>query len=172
MKRKRTLIIALLLVAALALGIGYAATTGNVKISGEVYNKPHDLDLVFVSGAKTAVDGDNDVAFAASEVICNNGDKSAIFNVKDIAHDGDFVVATFTVKNNNKYSVTVSDPVVEYTGTDFFTVTTAWQLADGQDLTLVADEELTFTVKCEMDVTTANVLDGDFVVTVNAQSAS
>ena len=173
MKKRRTLIISLLLVAALALGIGYATTTGNVKISGEVYNKPHDLELVFVSGVKTATEGDNDTAFAASEVICTAGSTSATFNVKEIAHDGDFVVATFVVKNNNLYDVTVADtPSIEYTGTRFYDVTTNWALNQDQDLTLAHNEELTFTVKVTMNKTTAEELDGDFVITVNATSAS
>ena len=173
MKKRRTIIISLLLVAALALGIGYAATSGNVKVSGEVYNKPHELKLVFVSGALTATEGDSDDAFDASEVLCTNGATSATFNVKDLSHNGDFVVATFTVKNTNLYKVTLDEtPSVEYTGSSFFTVTPTWTLNEGQDLTLDYEETATFTLKVQMNKTTAEELDGDFVVTVGATSAS
>ena len=50
MKKRRTTIIAFLLVAALALGIGYAALTTNLTITGGVTNAPHPINVVFQSG--------------------------------------------------------------------------------------------------------------------------
>ena len=181
MKKRRTLIISLLLVAALCLGVGYAVTNGNVKVTGEVYNAPHDLNLVFVeSGCSLTaahINGESvtDPATTGSTVSVVDGAISATFNVNGISHTGDSVTATFMVKNNNQYKVKITSIVPEIVGgsaSAFFTVTPTWlggyQLNDELD----AGETASFTLTVEMNKITAEELDGDFVVTVNAQSAS
>jgi hypothetical protein len=50
MKKNRTLVIGLLLVAALALGIGYASTTRDLYVQGTAKTTPQDIDVVFATG--------------------------------------------------------------------------------------------------------------------------
>ena len=100
MKKRRTLIISLLLIAALALGIGYAALSTDLTVSGSVSNAPHPIDVTFQEGSISAGAGLAS-AEAASRVVCTNGAKSATFDVAGLVHQGDKVVATFTVVNNN-----------------------------------------------------------------------
>ena len=54
MKRRRTLIISLLLVAALALGIGYAALSSTLQINGVIENDPANVNVVFTNSTMTA----------------------------------------------------------------------------------------------------------------------
>ena len=175
MKKRRTLIISLLLVAALALGIGYAALSTDLTVNGSVSNSPHPIDVTFVSGAI-----DNTVGLAsareASKVVCTEGAKSATFDVAGLVHQDDCVVATFVVRNNNKYSVTMNNPSISETDTHkFFTATTTWLDAEGNATgtapTLAAGATATFRVTVTMDKNTAETYTGDFVLTVTATSA-
>ena len=54
MKKRRTLIISLLLVAALALGIGYAALSSTLQINGVIENDPANVNVVFTNSTMTA----------------------------------------------------------------------------------------------------------------------
>ena len=175
MKKRRTLIISLLLVAALALGIGYAALSTDLTVTGAVANSPHPIEVTFKTGSISAGEGLAS-AEAASKVVCTNGAKSATFDVAGLVHAGDKVVATFTVVNNNKYAVTLNTPTITETDTNnFFTATTTW-LDDGGSATataptLAAGATATFKVSVVMDKNTAETYTGDFVLTVTATSA-
>lgn len=176
MKKRRTLIISLLLVAALALGIGYAALSTELTVTGSVTNQPHPINVVY-TGENTgliAVDGDNDDAYAASNVICTADAKSATFNVAKLSHNGDFVVAKFEVINKNEYKVQMETPTVSYTGDSFYAVTTYWVDGTGAETTapkLGKNETATFYVKVMMNKTTAESLSGDFTVSIKGTSA-
>ncbi|MBR2952665.1 MAG: hypothetical protein IKC43_06815 [Clostridia bacterium] len=178
MKKRRTLIISLLLVAALALGVGYAYTTGNVSISGEVYNKPHDLNLTFVAEGsaitKQWVEGQD--ATTASSIVVVDGAETASFVAREIKHDGDYIEAVFVIQNQNHYDVKLNDIEVNYTfpsgHDDFFTVTHEWVTEVGQDLTLTHEEKIKLKVRVEMNGVTGDEIEGRFTLTVPAQSAS
>lgn len=185
MKKRRTLIISLLLVAALALGIGYAGLSGQVTVNGKVKNKPHAVELVFVKDASvkitaSAVGTDNGVGGVASTtntLDVTDGHDTATFNVSDMAHKGDYITAHLKIKNNNQYDVVVGEPTTNYILPDgtaqFFTVTTAWidrtgdSVVNEADLTLGHDEVLEFTVTITMigEPTSENI-EGDFILTV------
>ena len=175
MKKRRTLVISLLLIAALALGIGYAALSTDLTVNGSVSNSPHPIDVTFKEGSITAGAGLAS-AEAASKVVCTNGAKSATFDVAGLVHQGDKVVATFTVVNNNKYSVTLNTPTITETDAhQFFTATTTWLDAEGAATTttptLAAGATATFQITVTMDKNTAETYTGDFVLTVTATSA-
>ena len=107
MKKRRTLIISLLLVAALCLGIGYASVTDILDISG----------IVEANGSGMAEDFDGDVYFSAisgntgkaseSRLI---GDKSdnASFHVDGLSALDETVSVTYTIQNDYSSSVWVS----------------------------------------------------------------
>ena len=54
MKKRRTLIISLLLVAALALGIGYAALSSTLQVNGVIENDPANVNVVFTGSTMNA----------------------------------------------------------------------------------------------------------------------
>ena len=175
MKKRRTLIISLLLVAALALGIGYAALSTELTVTGSVTNQPHPINVVYTGVADVlSVDGDSDEAAAASSIICTADAKSATFNVAKLAHNGDYVIGEFEVINKNEYSVKMENPTVSYTGDDFYNVETYWVDGSGvkQDTAPVLTKNQTakFYVKVMMDITTANTMSGDFTVSIKGES--
>ena len=175
MKRRRTLIISLLLIAALALGIGYAALSTELTVTGSVTNQPHPINVVYTGNADViTVDGDHAEARGASNVICTADAKSATFNVAKLAHNGDFVVAEFEVINKNEYKVQMEAPTVTYTGDDFYETTSYWVDASGNQIAapeLSKNQTAKFYVKVMMDITTANTMSGDFTVSIKGTSS-
>lgn len=161
MKRRRTLIISLLLVAALALGIGYAALSVDLTVSGSVTNSPHPIDVVYKSGAIT--DG-NDAAKTASNIVCTEGAQSATFSAAGLVHADDTVTATFTVINRNQYKVTLAAPTVtSNSNSAYYAVST--QLPDNAtSVEVPAGETATFTVTVKMLKNTAEIRNGDFLI--------
>ena len=114
MKKRRTTIIALLLVAALALGIGYAAYTVNMKIGGfATVGAPAPL-VVFesVSGnvTKGTITSSND--FGSGSV----GGQTIDLNLEDFKNAQDSVTVTYTVRNGHDFPVKFSD--LDYTLTN------------------------------------------------------
>lgn len=196
MKKRRTIIISLLLVAALALGIGYAVQTGTVELNGEVSNKPHAVKLVFVeNGSKingSLVTGDNGVTSTSSnnELIVVDGAHTATLDISDLAHQNDYITAYFRIKNTNNYNVTLDedpdkaanltisnkDGTLANEGQKFFSVTAEWIKQDDTDveannLILSTNQTKTLKVTITMTKTTAETLEGRYVLTVTGTSA-
>ena len=106
MKKRRTLIISLLLVAALCLGIGYAAVTDTLTINGSA-----SLD-----GSELVEEFDGDVYFSAypeasgklTESTLSADKDTATFAVEGLNQIGETVVLNYTIKNEYKNPVWVS----------------------------------------------------------------
>ncbi len=115
MKKRRILIISLLLVAALCLGIGYAAFTVNMEIGGNVSVGAPAPAVTFSAVSETLTKGGitSGNEYGKSQV----GGQSIDLNVGGFRNAGDQVVVTYTVKNNHDFPVTVTDPTVSYTNT-------------------------------------------------------
>ena len=92
MKKRRTIIISLLLVAALALGIGYAEMTKMLKINGDaILNQNNDsFEVNFTAGNITQDKGS--VTYSGT---------TADFNIMNIADIGDEATITLTVTNQS-----------------------------------------------------------------------
>ena len=173
MKKRRTLIISLLLIAALALGIGYAALSTELTVTGSVTNQPHPINVVY-TGVTDILDEGTPDAIAASNIICTEDAKSATFNVAKLSHDGDYVIGKFEVINKNAYSVKMENPTVSYIGDSFYVVETYWVDGSGakQDTApiLTENQKATFCVKVMMNKITAESLSGDFTVSIKGES--
>ena len=115
MKKRRTLIISLLLVAALALGIGYAAYTVNLEIAGNVSVGAPAPAVVFSEVSENVVSGG--ISSGNNYGKTSTGAQSIDLNVGGFRNPGDQVDVTYTVKNNHDFPVTVSNPTVSYTNT-------------------------------------------------------
>ena len=152
MKKRRTLIISLLLVAALALGIGYAAYTVNLEIGGNVSVGAPAPAVVFSEVSESVVQGgiSSGNNFGKDAL----GGQSIDLNVGGFRNPGDEVVVTYTVKNNHDFPVTVTTPTVSYTNTDknynnyISIVASDWSnLTDGQIPAKGGTATFTVTVK-------------------------
>jgi len=191
MKKRRTLIIALLLVAALCLGIGYAAQSGYVEVSGNVTNKPHPVKLVFVQDGSslknsevTPVNGSSRVPSTNNELIVVDNTSTATFDISDFSHEGDYAELYLRVKNTNEYDVALrADPVedgsLEITKgagvtEDFFTVDAEWitETGDKDTLTLAEGETKTLKVTITMTDSTGNDVSGSYKLHVFGDSVS
>ena len=119
MKKRRTLIISLLLVAALVLGIGYASITRDLSITGTAKSTPADIDVVFTDGTTVVSansptdDTARESAIVAASSVGSVGDKVISFNAFGLTNPGESVTAVFHVVNNNSYPVTLTAPTVE-----------------------------------------------------------
>lgn len=176
MKRRRTLIISLLLIAALALGIGYAALSTDLTITGTVTNTPHPIEVVFESGAIVA-DESLSSAVGTSSLLLTPGTKTATFDVDGLVHAGDKVVAKFVVVNNNRYAVKLDAPVITETdNNNLFTATAVWVDDQGTPISgnvidrLDAGEKATFKLTIKMDKDTAENYTGTYALSVTATS--
>ena len=153
MKKRRTLIISLLLVAALCIGIGYAAYTVNLEVSGVVsVGAPAPL----VTFQTVAVDNKTDTVTSGNNFGMDaTGGQSIDLNVGGFRNKNDKVVVTYTVKNAHDFDVTVSAPTVSYTNTGSTNYdanididTGTWEgLNDGK---ILAGQTATFTVTVEL----------------------
>ena len=92
MKKRRTLIISLLLIAALCLGIGYAALARDLQINGSanLQGNNEDFDIVFMEG--NAKNGNATVTVA-------EGTTTASYVIDGLSKAGDTEVITFKIKN-------------------------------------------------------------------------
>ena len=187
MKKRRTLIIALLLVAALCLGIGYAAQSGYVEVSGNISNQPHPVKLVFVeegsSLVKSSVTNNNDqkVPSTNNELVVQDNKSTASFDISDLAHVDDYAELHLVVKNNNNYNVALRDDAdkdgLTVTGDathgDFFSVTGEW-ITEGadDDLILEPNETRVLKVVIKMTKSTGNELTGSYKLQVFGDQVS
>lgn len=94
MKKRRTLIISLLLVAALMLGIGYAALSRELIISSTAILNPNNDDFkIEFTSAGSSDDAKATASIAASKTTAN-------YEVKGLSKQNDDVTLTYVVTNN------------------------------------------------------------------------
>ena len=121
MKKRRTLIISMLLIAALCLGIGYAAVAatdtltigGTISANKDLMNNEFDEDVYFsavvtdTSKLKTS-SATVSATITPDNVAPNNGGDVGVFTVTGLAEVGESVTATYTIKNDYTTSVWVT----------------------------------------------------------------
>ena len=183
MKKRRNLIISRLLVAAIALGVGYAATDAILSVNGTATTKATNINVYFTEDSNitsaTAVNDDQEGTRAAEikkeSSLQNFGSTDIIFYANNLSQVGDKVLATFYVKNDSAYAVTLDAPTIKSAADlENFKVTpssTFTPVADGDfaDGVLKAGGSVSFTVEVELLANnTAGTLTETFTVNVNA----
>ena len=98
MKKRRTLIIAALLVAVLALGIGYASLSRELVIGSEANLAPdaNDFDIVFTSAN---IDDTTLGSASLTGTLVDGGSTTAHYTLTGLSKQGDKAVMTFTIQN-------------------------------------------------------------------------
>ena len=108
MKKRRTLVISLLLVAALALGIGYANYTVNLAVRGVIRaNAPAPL-VKFTDAEKIA--GTESVTSSNGYGKTSTGGQEIELKLEDFKNLDDYVTVEYTVTNGHDFAVTLSAP--------------------------------------------------------------
>ena len=110
MKKRRTTIIALLLIAALALGIGYAALSTEVKITGDIASSAVTFDVQFID---SVMDISSETTGRVEEIqaLSSKGTTgSSMIHLKaaGLKEAGDKVTYTLTIQNKSDVTVTLT----------------------------------------------------------------
>ena len=159
MKKRRNLIIALLLIAALALGIGYAAVTDSLTITGNANVKPHqdNLEVIFTD----IKNKDKCTATIQTDATV------ATFTTTQLEVGGNTASATFVVTNQSpEYKATIDAPTIAITtGSEYFEVTTDFGTESRTLNAVDGTTEFTVTVKLKGAVTEERAC--EFTITNN-----
>ena len=175
MKKRRNVIISLLLVAALALGIGYAAIAdvleinGNADISKDGAQTEFDQDVCFTD-AVANVDGD-----VAS--IIDGDDDTASFTAFSLKAKGDIATFTFTITHKADDVADLAAIVTPTLASDgnnhpeYFKISSDWA---GQPKTIQPGKSETYTVTVELLKTPddVDVVHGVFHIELNVSSTT
>jgi hypothetical protein len=117
MKNKRTVVVAFLLVAAMLLGVGYAALTdtltiiGNAHIDVDTANKTFDEKVYFSAATATSTTGTGTTADIASY-----STDDATFTANKLAVVGEKSVFTFTITNDSNVDAIISVGATKLSG--------------------------------------------------------
>ena len=169
MKKKKSFVALALVVAVLVLGVGYALTTIDLKVNGDITVSPDDsnFDVNFTDASITTtgtLTGKTDVA--------TKGDgKIATLSVKTLKTVGEKVVAEYTITNNSKAGInaTLSNPTATQTtdaAKDYYTVTAT--LENNDAIAPNGTKKLTVTV--ELVKAPLEEVTGNFTVAFNASA--
>lgn len=166
MKRRRTLVISLLLVAALCLGIGYAALSDTLDIEGSA--------TVNQSAAEDAFDEDIYFSAAVANETGNTADvddadnDKASFSANTLKTKGDKVTFTFTIQNDCDLAAQVTPALASEggnTNATYFSISSDWA---GQPKTIAAGQSATYTVTVELIATPTETIEGSFHIVLTA----
>lgn len=118
MKKRRTLIIALLLIAALCLGIGYAAVSETLLWNGTIENDAVEFVVRFEEVSESAVSGAGDDEDKAKILGLSNpgepGGRTVAPSVDGLTVVGDSVTFNYVVKNYSNVKVELKDLVTDF----------------------------------------------------------
>lgn len=117
MKNRKTVVVAFLLVAAMLLGVGYAALTdtltiiGNAHIDVDTANKTFDEKIYFSNSAASSSTGTGTKADVAS-----HSDDDATYTANKLAVVGEKSVFTFTIKNDSNVDAIITVNTTKLSG--------------------------------------------------------
>lgn len=165
MKNRKSLI-AVLLVAVMLLGIGYAALTDTLDITGSADVNQSAAEEAFNEDIYFSAAVANEAGNTAS-VNADNNDKAS-FTAKTLKGKGDKVTFTFTIKNDGDVAATVTPKLnasLGNTNPEYFSLTSDW---DGGSKVLAANSEVTYTLTVELLKTPTETIAGSFLIELTA----
>lgn len=168
MKNRKHVVVAFLLVAAMLLGIGYAALTdvlditGSADVNQSAAEEAFNEDIYF-SAAVANQDGNT------ARVNDDNKDKAS-FTANTLKGKDDYVTFTFTIKNDGDVDAEITPTLNATTGNtkpDYFEITSDW---NGGSKTLEAGGSQTYTVTVKLTQTPTETISGSFLIELTAVS--
>ena len=165
MKKRRTFIVSMLLVAALALGIGYAALSDTLDINGTAdvnqsqAEADFDLNVYF-----SAVDKGSDLDKVS---IVDDDNDMANFTVNSLNGKDDEATFTFTITNDSDLDAMVTPSLASdgNSNAEYFDIRSDWQ---GQAREIKAGESATYTVTIKLLKTPTDTIHGAFHIELEA----
>ena len=168
MKNRKTVVVAFLLCAVLLLGVGYAALSDTLDITGSADVNQSAAEEAFNEDIYFSAAVANETGNTAS-VNADNNDKAS-FTAATLKGKGDKVTFTFTITNDGDLDATVTpklNATLGNTNTEYFSITSDW---DGASKTLAAHSTITYTVTVELLKTPTATISGSFLVELTAVS--
>ena len=177
MKNRRTVVVAFLLCAVMLLGVGYAALsdtldiTGSVDVNQSAAEEAFNEDVYFSAAVANNIDGTDNAGGNTASVNADNNDKAS-FTIKSMKGAGDVATFTFTIKNDGDVDANVTpsfNASLGNTNPEYFDIESDWQ---GATKLLKAGETLTYTVTVTMKKTPTSTIAGSFLIELTAVSAN
>lgn len=171
MKNRRNIIVAFLLCAVMLLGIGYAALTDVLDITGtaditmDVLEKELNTKVYFKSA--TAVNPTVGDLTNTASVNSDNNDKAS-FTANTLKNKDDIAVFTFVIKNEYEVDVVVTPTLHASLGNtkpEYFDISSDW---DGQPKTIAAGAEQSYTVTIKLIKSPTETISGSFSIELTA----
>ena len=173
MKKRRTLIVSLLLIAALALGIGYAGVSTQLKIIGNASSDQQAIDVVFTAGSIKTTSSEDDTVEA--NILANSDAKWTADTievkpvVKGLTHKDDSITFTYTITNKNDYDVTLVEPDINTASTTVLDITTSFV---GDSMNLAAGQSYVLDVTVSLATVSADPITETFTVSIEAYAGN
>ena len=170
MKNRRNLIVAFLLCACLIVGIGYAALTDTLDITGSADVNQSAAEEAFNEDIYFSAAVANETGNTAS-VNRDNNDKAS-FTANTLKGKDDTVTFTFTIKNAGDVDALVTPKLnasLGNTNPEYFTIESDW---NGAAQTVAANSEKTYTVTVTLIKTPTETIAGSFLVEFTAVAGS
>ena len=168
MKNRKTVVVAFLLCAVMLLGVGYAALSDTLDITGSVDVNQSAAEEAFNEDIFFSAAAANQEGNTAS-VNADNNDKAS-FTIKTMKGAGDVATFTFTIKNAGDVDANVTpafNATLGNTNSEYFDIKSDW---DGATKLLKAGETLTYTLTVTMKKTPTATISGSFLIELNAVS--
>ena len=168
MKNRRNVVIAFMIVAVMLLGIGYAALSDTLDITGSADVNQSAAEEAFNEDIFFSAAVANETGNTAS-VNADNNDKAS-FTANTLKGKGDKVTFTFTITNDGDVAADVTpklNATLGNTNPEYFSITSDW---GGATKTLDAHSEITYTVTVELLKTPTVTISGSFLIELVAVS--
>lgn len=156
MKKRNTTIFAFLLLAAVGMGVGYAAFTQDFLVDGDIIvntsqaEKEFKEEIIFTAHSASTVKADTTLGTVAETTSLSNNDHTATLTINNLQAKGDICTASFTVTNKSDLPAVIDAYAAPVSpDASLFEITVQDTLKD--DATLAAKGgSITFTVTIEM----------------------
>lgn len=180
MKKRKTAILAFLLCAAVGLGVGYAAVSEKLNISGTGAATPSATNYVVKFKDEAPVTDKTKAPAGATVTATRTGDLAATFDVSGLTTKGEYVTATYIIENHStEFKANVKTATVQKSSSDtsvftsdYFTVTadlTAKTLAAKSGETI---DSTSVTVKIELAKTPTEAQNCSFYVVIDTEAVA
>ena len=165
MKKRRSVVIAFLLIAALVMGIGYAALTDVLDITGSADVNQSAAEEAFNQDIHFSAAVANEEGNTAS-INADNKDKAS-FTANTLQGKGDKATFTYTIINDGDVDATITPKISSNTNEAYFKYYSDW---NGHPTELLAGDTVTYTVTIELIETPTTTITGSCVIELTAVS--
>ncbi len=155
MKARRIAIIAFTLIAAMTIGVGYAALTDTLSVNGTASLSHSEAEEQF--DVEVYFSGVGALISCAAEIDANDPDIATITITEGMAVVGDKATATFTVTNASAGSVTLTPAHNSSTNFDVSTNAATYTIPAGQTIDVTVTITLKNTVNADITAETFSV---------------